>query len=118
VLAEFYGTRVLLTGDIEPPAQGELLASDRGDLHADVYKVPHHGSAYQDGRMLDAVQPRVALISVGAGNDYGQPAPRTVSALAGRGITVLRTDERGDIAVVRAGDGASNLRAVPRGRSP
>jgi len=114
MLAELHGVRLLLTGDIEPPAQAALL-SDGGDLHADVYKVPHHGSAYQDGRLLAAVRPRVALVCVGAGNDYGQPAPRTVSALKDSGATVLRTDERGDVAVVLAGQA---LRAVARGRSP
>jgi competence protein ComEC len=80
-----------------------------------VYKVPHHGSAYQDSRLLVAVRPRVALVCVGAGNDYGQPAPSTVSALKGSGAAVLRTDERGDVAVVAAGPA---LRAIARGRSP
>ena len=38
-------------------------------------KVAHHGSAYQDPGLLAAARPRVALISAGAGNDYGHPAP-------------------------------------------
>jgi competence protein ComEC len=114
LLAELRGVRLLLTGDIEPPAQAALL-SGGGDLHADVYKVPHHGSAYQDSRLLVAVRPRVALVCVGAGNDYGQPAPSTVGALEGTGAAVLRTDERGDVAVVAAGQA---LRAIARGRSP
>ena len=114
MLAELRGVRLLLTGDIEPPAQAALL-SGGGDLHADVYKVPHHGSAYQDSRLLVAVRPRVALVCVGAGNDYGQPAPSTVGALEGTGAAVLRTDERGDVAVVAAGQA---LRAIARGRSP
>jgi competence protein ComEC len=114
LLAELRGVRLLLTGDIEPPAQAALL-SGGGDLHADVYKVPHHGSTYQDSRLLAAVRPRVALVCVGAGNDYGQPAPSTVSALKGSGAAVLRTDERGDVAVVAAGQA---LRAIARGRLP
>jgi competence protein ComEC len=40
------------------------------------------------------------VISVGAGNDYGHPAPETVSALAGTGERVLRTDRDGSVAVV------------------
>jgi competence protein ComEC len=114
LLAELQGVRLLLTGDIEPPAQAALL-SGGGDLRADIYKVPHHGSAYQNNRLLAAVRPRVALICVGAGNDYGQPAPGTVSALKDSGAVVLRTDERGDVAVVAAGQA---LHAVARGRSP
>ncbi len=121
LLAEVNHTRVLLTGDIEPPAQAALLASGRDRLRADVYKVPHHGSANQDADLLGAVQPRVALISVGAGNDYGQPAPRTVSSLTDHGIMVLRTDEHGDVAVISSSGGPGGrgvLGAVSRGRSP
>jgi competence protein ComEC len=114
MLVELQGVRLLLTGDIEPPAQAALL-SDGEDLHADVYKVPHHGSAYQDDRLLAAVRPRVALVCVGADNDYGQPAPGTMNALKAGGAAVLRTDQRGDVAVVVAGQA---LRAVARGRSP
>ena len=50
----------------------------------DVLKVPHHGSAYQDPALLAAVRPRIALISVGAGNDYGHPAPATAARAAPR----------------------------------
>jgi competence protein ComEC len=114
MLVELQGVRLLLTGDIEPPAQATLL-SDGEDLHADVYKVPHHGSAYQDDRLLAGVRPRVALVCVGADNGYGQPAPGTVNALKASGAAVLRTDQRGDVAVVVAGQA---LRAVARGRSP
>jgi competence protein ComEC len=114
LLVESPQVRVLFTGDIEPPAQAALL-SGGGDLHADVYKVPHHGSAYQDRRLLAAVRPRVVLVSVGVGNDYGQPAPSTITALQRSGATVLRTDLRGDLAVVSTGH---HLRAVARGRSP
>ena len=44
---EVAGDVVLLSGDVEPEAQADLLASGV-DLRADVLKVPHHGSAYQD----------------------------------------------------------------------
>ncbi|MEU6804362.1 ComEC/Rec2 family competence protein, partial [Streptomyces neyagawaensis] len=65
----------------------------------DVVKVAHHGSAYQDPTLIRATAPRLALISVGADNPYGHPAPSTVAALRGGGATVLRTDEDGAIAV-------------------
>ena len=47
----------------------------------------------------------VAVISVGAGNDYGHPAAATLTALASRGFQILRTDLDGDIAVGRPGGG-------------
>jgi competence protein ComEC len=77
-----------------------------------VLKVPHHGSAYQAPELLRALRPRVALVSVGAGNDYGHPAPGTLRALVAAGAVVGRTDRDGDLAVVADGDGP---RLVPRG---
>ncbi len=103
--------RVLLTGDIELRAQSRLLASG-ADLRADVLKVPHHGSRYTRPRFLRAVRPRLAVISVGHGNDYGHPSRAVVRTLRSGGATVLRTDLKGDIAVL---GGPAGLRTVSRG---
>ena len=93
-------TTVLLTGDVEPEAQRDLLS--RGvDVRADVLKVPHHGSDAQEPAFLDAVGATVALTSVGADNTYGHPSARTLTAAA---PTSFRTDLHGDLALVhRAG---------------
>ncbi len=96
------GSTVLLSGDAEPEAQADLLASG-ADLRADVLKVPHHGSAHQDPAFLDAVHPRVALTSVGAGNTYGHPAAATLARLRGGGARSYRTDVDGDVALVHRG---------------
>lgn len=99
LMAERGGERILMTGDIEIEAQQALLNTGV-DLHADVLKVPHHGSAKILDRFLDAVAPTVAVIGVGAHNDYGHPSPRLLSALAAHGVgTVMRTDQQGDVAV-------------------
>ena len=103
--------RILLTGDIALSGQSRLLASG-ADLRADVLKVPHHGSRYTTPRFLAAVRPRLALISVGEGNSYGHPSPLVLDAFARDGVKVLRTDERGDVAV--SGD-ARELRSASRG---
>ena len=78
-------------------------------LRVDVLKVPHHGSRYQDLDFLRSLGARVALVSVGADNDYGHPSPRTLLPLVRSGTRVLRTDLDGDLAVV-VSDGA--LRTV------
>jgi competence protein ComEC len=97
------GVRVLLTGDLSAAAEARLL--DRGvDLRADVLKVPHHGSADADPAFLAATGARVALVSVGADNPYGHPAPGLLSLLTRSGMRVHRTDEQGDLAVVGGGD--------------
>ncbi|WP_201783439.1 MULTISPECIES: ComEC/Rec2 family competence protein [Frankia] len=93
---------ILLTGDVEPPAQRVLTGSpeDRTALRADVLKVPHHGAADQDATFLAATGARFALISVGTGNSYGHPAPSTLRTLRRSGMAVARTDRDGAVAVV------------------
>ncbi|MDF2268608.1 ComEC/Rec2 family competence protein [Streptomyces coacervatus] len=99
------GLRLLLLGDLEPPAQQALLRSPEGALlgGVDVLKVAHHGSAYQDPELMRRVAPRIALISCGKDNPYGHPAPSTVAALRAEGAVVLRTDRDGALAVTGAG---------------
>jgi len=99
LLVEVAGIRLLLTGDVEPGAQ-EQLARALPDLHVDVLKIPHHGSRNQDLDFLLGLRPRLALVSVGADNDYGHPAPETLTPFAALGARVLRTDRDGDLAVV------------------
>jgi competence protein ComEC len=99
LLASIRGVSFLLAGDVEPEGQSTLATMLSG-LHVDVLKVPHHGSRYQDLTFLRSLGARLALVSVGADNDYGHPAPGTVSALAATGARVLRTDRDGSIAVV------------------
>ena len=84
-LAPVGGVRVLATGDVEPAVQSRLEHAVGGGLAVDVLKVPHHGSRYQDPEFLAVAHARVALISVGAGNDYGHPAAQTVASLASSG---------------------------------
>lgn len=111
MLVRSAGLRFLLLGDLEPPAQQELLRSPAGVRLAgvDVLKVAHHGSAYQDPELIRRVAPRLALISVGAGNSYGHPAPGTVAALRAGGAVVLRTDRDGALAVVGSGGGHGDV---------
>ena len=95
-----YGdTSVLLTGDATFFTEGRLLAiSTSTELMSDILKVGHHGSKYSTGEaFLEAVQPSTALISVGAKNTYGHPAPRVLELFGKSGITVLRTDEEGTL---------------------
>lgn len=98
LLVEVGGLRLLLSGDVEPPAQ-QALARSLGDLQVDVLKVPHHGSRAQDLDFLLGLEPSLAVISVGADNDYGHPAPELLTALRDAGVRVARTDRGGDVAV-------------------
>lgn len=104
LLVEVRGVRILLTGDIEPPAQLALRRALPG-LAVDVLKVPHHGSRHQDLEFLTGLRARLALFSVGADNGYGHPDPGVVAALTATGAVVRRTDLDGDVLVLRTDDG-------------
>lgn len=105
VLRVQYGSTVmLLMGDAEREVEAQLLAKYRGQLRADVLKVGHHGShSSSSAEFLDAVRPRYALVSVGAGNSFNHPHPDTMRALAQRGAQVFRTDQQGTIAATSDG---------------
>jgi competence protein ComEC len=88
--------RVLVTGDVEPEAQAAVMG--RPSPVADVVKVPHHGSRYQHPGFAAWSGAGTALVSVGAGNDYGHPSATTLAQYAAAGV-VGRSDEQGALAV-------------------
>ncbi|MEU1391497.1 MULTISPECIES: ComEC/Rec2 family competence protein [unclassified Nonomuraea] len=101
---------VLLAGDLETEAQDDLAR--RLTLRADILKTPHHGSNRQSPAFLGSLGARAALISVGAGNDYGHPATSTLALLHRVGAAIYRTDRSGDLAVI---EHEGSLAVVPRG---
>lgn len=92
------GTTVLLPGDLQEEGQDRLLRSGV-PVDATFLVVPHHGSRDQSRAFLAATGAQMALVSVGRDNTYGHPHPQTLDMLVQLGMTVVRTDERGDIAV-------------------
>lgn len=127
VLRIRFGDRaILMTGDAEREEEHELLArvhdaggvgpdghgasgappggALRTDLRADVLKVGHHGSrTSSSAAFLDAVSPRVAVISCGVRNRFGHPHAPTLDALARSGARVYRTDRDGSVIVTTDG---------------
>lgn len=94
----------LLTGDAEPETEA-LLLRQGAPLAAGVLKVPHHGGRFSSTTaFLRAVRPQIALISVGAGNDYGHPTAEALARLEACGARIFRTDLHGTI-TVRSPDG-------------
>jgi len=106
LLAGVNGRRALLTGDVEKGAESDLVDCCARDLHADLLKVAHHGSRTSStAGFLDAVAPRLALISVGVNNLYRHPSPEIVERLGDHHARVLRTDRAGEIVVRFGADG-------------
>ena len=100
LLVTTHNTSVLMTGDVEPAAQ-DAIRTEHPEVHADVVKIAHHGSRNQSESFAQWLHPKVALISVGKNNDYGHPAQQTISLYELLGAQVFRTDEHGDIALVK-----------------
>ena len=97
----------LLTGDIEKQTEEELVA-EGAPLTSDFLKVPHHGSRTSSTQaFLAAVAPRVAVVSVGAANSFGHPAPEIVERYEDDGIRLLRTDRDGAVTALTGGQNLS-----------
>jgi competence protein ComEC len=89
---------VLLCGDVEDSGQRAAVTAV-ADLRADVLLIPHHGSSRQEPDFWARTGATAAIASVGADNSYGHPAAKTVRLAESLGMSVLRTDEHGSIAV-------------------
>lgn len=97
ILFETADCGILVTGDRNKSGERALLKAARIP-DVDVLIAGHHGSKNSTAEeLLDAVKPEIVMISVGAGNSYGHPAPELLDRLAAHGCTVYRTDEMGSI---------------------
>lgn len=98
VMKVSYGTvDILFTGDAEHPAEEIILQSDF-DLSAEILKVGHHGSdTSTSDEFLEAINPKVAIISVGEDNKYDHPSDVVLNKLTNKGVQVYCTDDFGTI---------------------
>jgi competence protein ComEC len=96
LLASYGSVDALLPAD----AEGNVTVPLRPPP-IEILKVGHHGSADPDlPELLSLTRPRIAVVSVGARNDYGHPAPETVDALErAPGLAVYRTDRHGRVTI-------------------
>jgi competence protein ComEC len=101
-----YGcTSFLFAGDAESAEEERMVEAYGGALHASVLKVGHHGSAAGTSDVwLRAVDPSMAVISVGRMNRFGHPARATLQRLDACGIEVHRTDHEGAVLMMSDGE--------------
>jgi competence protein ComEC len=94
LVARWHHFSMLLTGD----AEAESVPIDPGPV--DVLKVAHHGSEDAGlGQLLEHAVPKLAVISVGAGNPFGHPTGSTLDDLREHRVPVMRTDRQGEIVI-------------------
>jgi competence protein ComEC len=95
----WHDVSIVLTGDIGREVEreiGPLFAPS----HLRVMKVPHHGSLTSSSReFLQALAPRIAVVSVGRGNTFGHPAQEVLERYREVGAHVFRTDQDGAVTV-------------------
>jgi competence protein ComEC len=85
----------LIMGDAPKEIENRIL-STYPDLRCDVIKIGHHGSnTSSSATFLKAVNPSLAIISVGENNSYGHPHKETIETLTRLSIPYIRTDEVG-----------------------
>ncbi|MDA0679388.1 MAG: DNA internalization-related competence protein ComEC/Rec2 [Proteobacteria bacterium] len=107
LLIEAADFKVLLTGDIESPAE-KLLIHRKLVSASDVVVVPHHGSlTSSSAAFVEITAPDLAIVSAGFENRWGFPRPETVTRWQASGADVLIT----------ATMGAISQRVCPDGRS-
>lgn len=100
------GIVTIITGDIDSKTEKELVKKYKNTniLSADILKISHHGSKYStSNELIDAVNPRIALIGVGE-NLYGHPDTDVIDKLHKNGIMVYRTDRHGAIGIRKEKD--------------
>ena len=112
VIKMTYGRiNLLFCADIEKEAEKMLLESAY-DLNSNVIKVPHHGSKTSSThKFLKAVNPEIAVISVGARNPFGHPHTDVLSKYKNLGARLYRTDKNGTITITTDG---KIIKAKPR----
>lgn len=94
------GLTALFPGDAEWATQRMLADALAGRTEPiDVLATAHHGSSTQVPGLYTVAQAQVHMISVGADNSYGHPAPSTLAMLQQVGGVVVRTDYHGTVLV-------------------
>lgn len=97
--AVFGEVSILLTGDLREEGERKLLESGE-NLDCDILKAGHHGSRTSTTEeWLQAVSPKLTLISCGQENSYGHPHKETLERLKNAGSSVLTTADYGAITV-------------------
>lgn len=100
----FENNTFLFMGDAEKEIEDNLLES-KINLKSDVIKIAHHGSSTStSNEFLDAVSPKIALISCGLNNSFNHPSKIITNEFKNRNILFFRTDIDGTIELYSDGN--------------
>ncbi|MBT9614187.1 MAG: DNA internalization-related competence protein ComEC/Rec2 [Burkholderiales bacterium] len=103
---------LLLPADIEMKSERELLARVSDKLRAEVLIVPHHGSRTSSTpEFVAAVQPEVAIFTVGYRNRFQHPKPDVVARYRALNAQLLQSDTAGAIEITMPSKGPIAIRS-------
>jgi len=92
------GWSMLLTGDMEKEVEQKLVWRQILTKQVTVLKVSHHGSATATSEeLLEVLNPKIAVISVGKNNRFGHPREEVIKKLEVKNVEIKRTDFDGEI---------------------
>ncbi|WP_456416761.1 ComEC/Rec2 family competence protein [Thiolapillus sp.] len=98
LLLRYAGLELLIMGDADALVEQALLEQNKLPANIDVLVAGHHGAAdATSAAFVDRLHPRLALISVNAGNIRGYPGEEVLQRLEKAGARVLRTDRHGEL---------------------
>ncbi|XVH30527.1 ComEC/Rec2 family competence protein [Haloferacaceae archaeon DSL9] len=101
----FDETSFVFTGDAENAAERRMVDEAGDSLAATGYHAGHHGSdTSSTPEFLDAMDPRIALISSAYESQYGHPHEEALERFAERGIETYWTAVHGTIVVESDGE--------------
>jgi len=112
IMVEYRAFSCLLAGDLKTPAEVELLKK-KSHLEADILKVGHHGCDDASSRgFLEAIKPKISIISVNENNIRGYPSQEVLTRLEEIGTKIYRTDKDGNIVVQVEDDGKVTVKVT------
>ncbi len=105
------GTDIMLPGDAEKEELSSVCKKGSRAFKSEILVMGHHGSRTSVYKpFLDAVDPKVAVISCGRDNDYGHPHKEALSYVMQNDITMYRTDRDGNIVFKCSADGFEKVK--------
>lgn len=94
----------LFVGDAELDAENYLVNKYDDFLKSDLLKIGHHGSSTSSSdKFIDAVNPKLGLISAGLNNKFNHPSKLVLNKYKKRNVYISRTDYEG--AIIYSSDG-------------
>ena len=112
---DYYGTKILFTGDISSASEKEIV-EDGKNISCDIIKIPHHGSKYSSSEIfIEKTNAGYAVIEAEKNNQYGFPTQEVMDRLEENNIESYVTGLDGAVTVIMDKDGNYKIKTYRNG---